>query len=413
MRALLANGKPPALPAAPKALIVPHAGYVYSGPIAASAYAQLAPVARPHPPRRAARAGAPGAGARAGAARRSRRSTRRSAAVRGRPARPRRAAPACRRSSPARAAHAAGALAGSAAAVPAAACSATSRCVPLAVGDATADEVAEVLDRLWGGDETLIVDQLRPVALPALRRRRGAIDRATVDQRAAPRYRRSTTSRPAAPRRSTACCWPRAATACAPELLDLRNSGDTAGDRGRVVGYAAFGLRAAPTAGARVDRARRAAGEALLPHRARSAIADALRLIGLPRAEHADLAAPSPARPSSRCASTASCAAASARWRPSARCARTCAANARGRRVRRPALRAAGARRVSTKSRDRGVAAVGPTPLAASRERGDLLAQLRAGRRRRGARMAAGRRGTFLPQVWEQLPDTARRSSRI
>lgn len=30
--------------AAPKALIAPHAGYVYSGPIAASAYAQLAPV---------------------------------------------------------------------------------------------------------------------------------------------------------------------------------------------------------------------------------------------------------------------------------------------------------------------------------------------------------------------------------
>ena len=29
--------------AAPKALIVPHAGYIYSGPVAASAYACLAP----------------------------------------------------------------------------------------------------------------------------------------------------------------------------------------------------------------------------------------------------------------------------------------------------------------------------------------------------------------------------------
>ena len=29
---------------APKAIIVPHAGYIYSGPIAASAYAQLAPL---------------------------------------------------------------------------------------------------------------------------------------------------------------------------------------------------------------------------------------------------------------------------------------------------------------------------------------------------------------------------------
>jgi AmmeMemoRadiSam system protein B len=31
--------------AAPKALIAPHAGYIYSGPIAATAYAQLAPIA--------------------------------------------------------------------------------------------------------------------------------------------------------------------------------------------------------------------------------------------------------------------------------------------------------------------------------------------------------------------------------
>ena len=29
---------------APKAIIVPHAGYIYSGPIAANAYAMLAPV---------------------------------------------------------------------------------------------------------------------------------------------------------------------------------------------------------------------------------------------------------------------------------------------------------------------------------------------------------------------------------
>src|SRR5690242_8084966 len=32
--------------ASPKALIAPHAGYVYSGPVAASAYALLAPVRR-------------------------------------------------------------------------------------------------------------------------------------------------------------------------------------------------------------------------------------------------------------------------------------------------------------------------------------------------------------------------------
>ena len=44
VRAHLAAGRPAdeARTAAPKAIIVPHAGYVYSGPIAASAYARLA-----------------------------------------------------------------------------------------------------------------------------------------------------------------------------------------------------------------------------------------------------------------------------------------------------------------------------------------------------------------------------------
>ena len=37
---------PPATGPAPKALIAPHAGYLYSGPIAASAYAQLIPARR-------------------------------------------------------------------------------------------------------------------------------------------------------------------------------------------------------------------------------------------------------------------------------------------------------------------------------------------------------------------------------
>lgn len=42
--ALLGTARTAAIVAMPKALIVPHAGYVYSGPIAAAAYAQLAPV---------------------------------------------------------------------------------------------------------------------------------------------------------------------------------------------------------------------------------------------------------------------------------------------------------------------------------------------------------------------------------
>src|SRR5262245_55030444 len=38
---LLAAAAAPATPALPKALIAPHAGFIYSGPIAASAYASL------------------------------------------------------------------------------------------------------------------------------------------------------------------------------------------------------------------------------------------------------------------------------------------------------------------------------------------------------------------------------------
>ena len=39
-----------------------------------------------------------------------------------------------------------------------------------------------------------------------------------------------------------ACSRWRGGAACSTELLDLRNSGDTAGDRARVVGYAALAL---------------------------------------------------------------------------------------------------------------------------------------------------------------------------
>src|SRR4051812_23223026 len=38
------DGAPPAQGKPPKALIAPHAGYVYSGPVAASAYALLKPL---------------------------------------------------------------------------------------------------------------------------------------------------------------------------------------------------------------------------------------------------------------------------------------------------------------------------------------------------------------------------------
>ena len=112
--------------------------------------------------------------------------------------------------------------------------------VPFAVGAATAEEVAQVIDLLWGGTETLILvssDLSHFHSYPAAQ----AIDRRTVDAILALtpvlEHEQACGATPinglllSAGRRGMAI-----------ELLDLRNSGDTAGDRARVVGYAAFAL---------------------------------------------------------------------------------------------------------------------------------------------------------------------------
>jgi AmmeMemoRadiSam system protein B len=110
--------------------------------------------------------------------------------------------------------------------------------VPFAVGDATPGEVSEVIDRLWGGDETLIV-----VSSDLSHYHRYAdacsTDRATGEQilafSAHLDHEQACGATPinglliAARHRGLGV-----------DLLDLRNSGDTAGDRNRVVGYASF-----------------------------------------------------------------------------------------------------------------------------------------------------------------------------
>ena len=110
--------------------------------------------------------------------------------------------------------------------------------VPLAVGDATPAQVSEVIEKLWGGEETLIVissdlSHYHPYDEAC------AIDRGTA--RAILDYSTDIDH-------EQACgATPVAGMLLAAkrhklnvELLDLRNSGDTAGGRGRVVGYASF-----------------------------------------------------------------------------------------------------------------------------------------------------------------------------
>lgn len=109
--------------------------------------------------------------------------------------------------------------------------------VPLVVGDATAEEVAEVLERLWGGPETLIVvsSDLSHYLPYDLARR---IDRQTVERILDFRSVSHDEACGGTPVNGLLLAARR--HGLKPKLLDLRNSGDTAGDPDHVVGYAAL-----------------------------------------------------------------------------------------------------------------------------------------------------------------------------
>ena len=110
--------------------------------------------------------------------------------------------------------------------------------VPLAVGRASAQEVADVLDALWGGPETLIVvssDLSHYLAYNDAQ----AVDRATAQAilglATDISHEQACGATPVAGLNHLA-----RRKGLKPELIDLCNSGDTAGDRNRVVGYGSF-----------------------------------------------------------------------------------------------------------------------------------------------------------------------------
>ena len=111
--------------------------------------------------------------------------------------------------------------------------------VPIVVGDAESDAVADVIDALWGGPETLIVvssdlshylryDDAR-LSDEATCRAIENFDVDGLDHRAACGVTPVSGLLLAANRRGMQIT-----------TLDLRNSGDTAGDKRRVVGYGAW-----------------------------------------------------------------------------------------------------------------------------------------------------------------------------
>ncbi|MBC7298420.1 MAG: AmmeMemoRadiSam system protein B, partial [Demequina sp.] len=110
--------------------------------------------------------------------------------------------------------------------------------VPLVAGEATGDQVADVLEALWGGPETLLVVSTDlSHYLPDYEAR--SIDAATVARIAAldgPIGHEFACG--ATPLNGLLVAARR--RVLRPTLLDLRNSSDTAGAPDRVVGYCAF-----------------------------------------------------------------------------------------------------------------------------------------------------------------------------
>jgi AmmeMemoRadiSam system protein B len=111
--------------------------------------------------------------------------------------------------------------------------------IPLVAGDASPDEVAEVLERLWGGSETLIVvssDLSHYLDYETARKLDWTTCRAIEELDAgAIGYHQACGRVPVAGLLRLARRRQLAAA-----TLDLRNSGDTAGDRRQVVGYGAW-----------------------------------------------------------------------------------------------------------------------------------------------------------------------------
>jgi AmmeMemoRadiSam system protein B len=227
--------------AVPKAIIAPHAGYVYSGPVAASVYTLLAPARR-----RIERVVLLGPTHRI--------------SVRGL------ALPACQAfATPLGTVEIDAAAVAVARELPQVVISAAAHelehslevhlpflqtviekfsLVPFAVGDASAAHVAEVLDRLWGGPETLVVvssDLSHYLPYGDAQ----AVDRATaqaiLNLATDLSHEQACGATPV-----TGLTHAARRRGLNPELIDLRNSGDTAGEKSRVVGYGAFAFYEEP-----------------------------------------------------------------------------------------------------------------------------------------------------------------------
>jgi AmmeMemoRadiSam system protein B/AmmeMemoRadiSam system protein A len=260
--------------------------------------------------------------------------------------------------------------------------------VPLAVGMASVGEVAEVLELLWGGSETLLVistDLSHYHRYSEARR----IDAATLARIAA----RATDidhdeACGATPLNGLLTCAKKRDIPV--RLIAACNSGDTAGGKDSVVGYSSFAL---------YERSDAQSGAALIEI-ARAAIEE--KLLGKPAAPSA---APWLERPGATFVTLLKdrelrgCIGSLEPTRPLARDVAENALAAAFRDPRFPELSASEWQQCQVE-----VSVLSaPKPIRFTDE-ADLLRQIRAGED--GLILeAGGRRATFLPQVWQGVPD--------
>lgn len=265
--------------------------------------------------------------------------------------------------------------------------------LPLAVGNASTIEVAEVLERLWGGAETLIlISSDLSHYLPYAQAKR--TDEATVRQMLAetPTLDHDQACG-ATPVNGLLSCATRHGLRA--ELLDLRNSGDTAGDKTRVVGYTAIAFYPAAQP-AREDDAQ---GQTLLKV-ARDAISRHLGGPGQRHAKHAWLQHPGASFVTlTQQGHLRGCIGSLAAHRRLIDDVRANAVAAASRDLRFPALT-----REELAGTRIEVSLLSPSETLSSASEQQLLEQLRPGQ---DGLILEYRQAcsTFLPQVWEQLPE--------
>ena len=128
--------------------------------------------------------------------------------------------------------------------------------VPVLVGDASQDEVAEVLEALWGGPETLILISTDLSHFHDYETAR-KLDTGTAKLIELMRPEKIDGERACGYRGLGGALKRAQALDLRVTALDVRNSGDTSGSKDRVVGYGAFAMEYAETARlADGDRAR-------------------------------------------------------------------------------------------------------------------------------------------------------------